>query len=159
MAPEFFIQRGRSWYAKLVRLYPKAHRDRFAEEMQQTFHDLCRERVQAGRGLFGFALWIFGETSAGIIRENATNIMRCSMKQDSATFLKFLKHSGIAVSTVMLAGIVALMILSRGKGEDITGIVAPALLLTMISSIVAIVAAVLQKRARQAIDTNGERLS
>jgi hypothetical protein len=31
--------------------------------MAQTFHDLCRERLNANRGLFGFALWIFFETS------------------------------------------------------------------------------------------------
>jgi len=43
-------------------------------------------------------------------------------------------------------------VLSRGKGEDITGIVAPALLVTFVSSVVAIVAAVLQKRAQKAID-------
>ena len=74
------------------------------------------------------------------------------MKQDSTTHLKFIKYSGITVSALMVSGIVALMIISRGKGEDITGIVAPALLLTFISSIVAIVAAVLQKRAQNAVD-------
>ena len=49
----------------------------------------------------------------------------------------------------MLAGIATLMILSRGKGEDITGIVAPALLLTILSAVVATVAAILQKRAHR----------
>ena len=77
------------------------------------------------------------------------------MNQDSATFLKFVKYSGITVSALMVSGIVALMIISRGKGEDITGIVAPALLLTLISGIVAIVAAVLQKRAQKAIKEKG----
>ena len=52
----------------------------------------------------------------------------------------------------MVTGIVALMVLARGKGEDITGIVAPALLITIISVVVALVAAILQKRAQQAID-------
>ena len=39
--------------------------------MAQTFHDLCREHGNAGRGLFGFALWIFCETETlvGIDRE------------------------------------------------------------------------------------------
>ena len=59
----------------------------------------------------------------------------------------------------MVAGIVALMVLSRGKGEDITGIVAPALLITIVSGVVAIVAAILQKRVKKAIDTKEERLS
>ena len=58
----------------------------------------------------------------------------------------------------MVAGIVALMVLSRGKGEDITGIVAPALLITIVSGVVAIVAAILQKRVKKAIDTKKEGL-
>jgi spore maturation protein SpmA len=78
------------------------------------------------------------------------------MKQDSTTFLKFVKYSGITVGALMVSGIVALMVISRGKGEDITGIVAPALLLTFVSSIVAIVAAVLQKRSQKAIDLKSE---
>jgi len=54
----------------LLRLYPRPFRERFGEGMAQTFHDLCRERRDAGRGLFGLALWIFFETSVGIVREN-----------------------------------------------------------------------------------------
>ena len=56
----------------------------------------------------------------------------------------------------MVAGIVTLMVLSRGKGEDITGIVAPALLNTIVSGFVAIVAGILQKRVKKAIDTKRE---
>ena len=56
----------------------------------------------------------------------------------------------------MVAGIVALMVLSRGKGEDITGIVAPALLIAIGSGFVATVAANLQKRVKKAIDTKKE---
>jgi len=59
---------------------------------------------------------------------------------------------------LMVAGIVALMVLSRGKGEDITGIVAPALLITIVSGFVAIVAAILQNRVKKAIDTKKEGL-
>lgn len=150
MASEPFIRHCRKWYTKLLRLYPKPFRERFGEGMEQTFNDLCRERLKAGRPLFSFALWIFFETSAGIIRENATSIMK-SMNQDSTTFLTLIKHSGIALCALMLAGIAALMVLARGKGEDITGIVAPALLVTLVSGVAAIVAAVLQKRARKAL--------
>ena len=67
--------RYRNLYAKLLRLYPKPYRERFGEEMEQTFNDLCRERREAGDGLFGFALWVFAETSAGIIRENITFVL------------------------------------------------------------------------------------
>lgn len=69
------------------------------------------------------------------------------MKPDSTLSLKTLKYSAIAVSALMVAGIVTLMLISRGKGEDITGIVAPALLITIVSGVVAIVAAILLKRA------------
>jgi hypothetical protein len=68
MSSDPLIQRCRSWYAKLLCLYPKTHRERFGEGMQQTFNDLCRERVE--QGSFGFILWILADTSAAIVREN-----------------------------------------------------------------------------------------
>ena len=73
------------------------------------------------------------------------------MKRDSTRTLKIIKYSAIAICTLAVAGIAALMVLSRGKGEDITGIVAPALLITFVSGVVAIIAAVIQKRMRKAI--------
>jgi hypothetical protein len=66
------------------------------------------------------------------------------MKQDPTTCLKFAKYSGITVSGLMVAGIVTLMVLARGKDEDIAGIVAPALLVTIVSGVVALVAALLK---------------
>jgi hypothetical protein len=42
--------------------------------MEQTFNDLCREYRAAEDGLFGFVLWVFVETSAGIVKENITFI-------------------------------------------------------------------------------------
>ena len=77
------------------------------------------------------------------------------MQQDLTT-LKYIKYAAVTISGLMVAGIVALMVLSRGKGEDITGIVAPALLITFASSVVATVAAVLQKRTQKAIDMRKE---
>lgn len=147
MASERFIRRTRLWYAKLLRLYPAAYRERFTDGMEQTFKDLCRERARANKGLFTFFLWMFFETSTSILRENATNILRSFMKQDSTSSLKLVKYGAIGVAILMLTGIVVLMILARGKGEDIAGIVASALFVTIISGIVATVAAVLQKRA------------
>jgi hypothetical protein len=88
MRSEPSIRRYRSWYATLLRLYPKSYRERFGEGMEQTFNDLCRERAQEGKGLFRLALWMFAETSAGIIKENATVIMRCSMNRGSTIFLR-----------------------------------------------------------------------
>ena len=70
------------------------------------------------------------------------------MKQDPTT-LKYVKYSAVTISGLMLVGIATLMVLARGKGEDITGIVAPALLITFLSSVVAIVAAILQRRMQR----------
>ncbi|MEP0811363.1 hypothetical protein NC996_19140 [Trichocoleus sp. ST-U2] len=72
---ERLIRRYRNWYAKLLRLYSKPYYERFGEEMKQTFTDLLRERAEEGQGLFGYALWLFVETSAGIMRENITYII------------------------------------------------------------------------------------
>jgi hypothetical protein len=67
-------RRYRTWYAMLLRLYPRPFRERFGEGMAQTFHDLCQERKVARRVLFGFALWIFCETLVGIVKENTTRM-------------------------------------------------------------------------------------
>ena len=75
MADEHAIARYRHWYRKLLRFYSRPYRERFAESMEQTFNDLCRERAEAGEGLVGFVLWMFVETSAGIIRENGRSIV------------------------------------------------------------------------------------
>ena len=70
MAVEQSISRYRTWYAKLLRFYPKPYYERFGEGMEQTFNDLLRERANEERGLFGCAVWMFAETSAEIVREN-----------------------------------------------------------------------------------------
>src|ERR1700759_5022347 len=77
-------ERGyRTGYAMLLRLYPRSFRERFGEGMAQTFHDLCRERREAARQVFGFAVGIFCEMLAGIVKEN---IM--SMNQHGKTALR-----------------------------------------------------------------------
>ncbi len=79
MASDRSISRYRRWYARLLRLYPGPFQDRFGEPMAQTFTDLARERTDADRGLLGFALGTFAETSAAIIRENATHMVMQNM--------------------------------------------------------------------------------
>ena len=74
MATSFAGRRYRTWYAMLLRLYPRPFRERFGKGMAQSFHDLCQEHRDTGRGLFGLALWIFFETSVGIVRENTTHM-------------------------------------------------------------------------------------
>ncbi|MBS1856095.1 MAG: hypothetical protein JST11_12065 [Acidobacteria bacterium] len=66
--------RCRTWYANLLRLYPRPFRERFGEGMEQTFHDMCREHGGAGRRLYGLALRVFFETSVAIVKENTTHM-------------------------------------------------------------------------------------
>jgi hypothetical protein len=70
MSDEHDIERYRQWYRKLLRLYSRPYRERFAESMEQTFCDLCRERAEAGRGVAGVVLWMYCETFAGILKDN-----------------------------------------------------------------------------------------
>lgn len=74
MSVDRAIGRYRRWYGRLLRLYPRPFRDRFAEPMTQTFADLARERTDANRGLLGFAIGAFAETSTGILRENLAHM-------------------------------------------------------------------------------------
>jgi hypothetical protein len=83
--------------------------------------------------------------------------MNSAFPESSTVALRRIKYSAITISALLLTGILTLMILARGKGEDIAGIVAPALLLTLASGAVAVVAAVLQKRARKAVDMTSNR--
>ncbi len=61
MATNVAGRRYRTWYAMLLRLYPRPFRERFGEGMAQTFHDLCRE--QQGR-------------QAGTVRARAVDLLR-----------------------------------------------------------------------------------
>jgi len=78
MASDIEGRRYRAWYAMLLRLYPRPFRERYSEQMVQTFHDLCRERRNTNRGLLGLALWIYGETFVGVIMEIATHMTQLS---------------------------------------------------------------------------------
>ena len=74
------------------------------------------------------------------------------MKDDFIRVLKTVKYSAVVVGVVMVAGILTVMVLARGKtGDDgdIAGVVAPALLLAGVSGVVAGGAAVRQKRAQR----------
>ncbi len=68
------LQFYKNAYRRILRLYPSPFRERFAEPMLQTFSDLLRERTEAGRGVFVFALGLFIETFGGILRENVSDM-------------------------------------------------------------------------------------
>jgi hypothetical protein len=78
MATNVAGRRYRTWYARLLRLYPQPFRERFGEGMAQTFHDMCRAHRDARQGLCGLALWIFFETAVGTVRENITHMTQMS---------------------------------------------------------------------------------
>lgn len=80
-------------YRKLLRLYPRAFRERFGESIQQTFDDLYQERLyqerqrQTEQGVFAFVLWIFLETAIGIGREHLLLISLGAIMQTILTNL------------------------------------------------------------------------
>jgi hypothetical protein len=148
MGTDARVRRVRAWYARLLRLYPASFRDRFGDGMAQTFADLCRERVDSGRGVAALVLWTFAETSIALLTEHLARFRRLTMTSDSTRVLKIVQTGAIALAGVVALGIVAIMILARGTGEDITGVVAPALLLIVASAVVAVVTGARQKRAR-----------
>lgn len=64
-------------YKNLLSLYPKAFRDRLGESMEQTFNDCCNEwKQRTEQGFSGFVLWMFVETSIGIIKERVLVITK-----------------------------------------------------------------------------------
>jgi 4-hydroxybenzoate polyprenyltransferase len=78
---------------------------------------------------------------------------RCAfLEVVSARALGRIKLCALAIGVLATAGIAAVMVLARGTGEDITGIVAPGLLVTFASFAAAAVAMVLQKRGQKMMD-------
>lgn len=65
----------RTLYKKLITFYPRGFREQLGESMEQTFNDLCNEKRQTKKGLFGFVLWIFIETATGIVQEHILQII------------------------------------------------------------------------------------
>ncbi|SCG63656.1 hypothetical protein [Micromonospora zamorensis] len=66
------------------------------------------------------------------------------MARNATTVFRIVKCLALAIGVLMVAGIATVMVLARGTGEDITGVVAPALLLTLLSAVAAVVAAIPQ---------------
>ncbi len=68
------------------------------------------------------------------------------MKPDTSSPIKLVKYVAVAACGLMVAGIVTLMVLARGTGEDITGVVSPAALIAIVSGVVAIMAFIAERR-------------
>jgi hypothetical protein len=71
--------RTRAAYRRLLGLYPRGFRERFGESMEQTFDDLRRERSAAGRGMLGFVVWTFVETSLSVAGEHVAALSRVTL--------------------------------------------------------------------------------
>lgn len=78
----------RSLYRKLLALYPRSFRKELGESMEQTFHDLCREKRQTKSGWFSFVLWTFSETAIGVLRERLLLIREGEIMQNILTSLR-----------------------------------------------------------------------
>ncbi len=74
--------------------------------------------------------------------------------RDDIHVVKIVRYTATAVGVLLVSGILTLMVLARAKtGDDgdIAGVVAPALLITCVSGVVSVVAAVRQKRAQRRV--------
>lgn len=114
--------RYRRWYAALLRFYPRAYRERFAESMEQTFDDLLCERREAGKSSLGFMLWVCGETLAGIARENMRSITPLGKKLAKPVLL-------------VLAPTVILLVIYLANGADDTWYYVSAWIIVLASGI------------------------
>jgi hypothetical protein len=112
MASDRVISRYRRWYAWLLRLYPRPFRQRFGEPMAQTFTDLIRERRTANRRLHAFALGTFAETSAGVLRENTTQLMQ------NKNYFRWVLVTAVVVAIPALAMAFQLGVPDPGSGTD-----------------------------------------
>lgn len=61
--------RHRARFARLLRLYPQAYRDRFSAAMEQTFADQYTDRRASGRSIAPLVLGAYLDTTAGIAKE------------------------------------------------------------------------------------------
>ena len=113
MAPDRHIGRYRRWYGRLLHLYPRPFRERFAGPMAQTFTDLCRERADADRGLIGFVARTLAETSAGILRENLAH-----MSTQISHYLRWVLFTALVLLVPYLAMLFRVGIPDPGSGTD-----------------------------------------
>jgi hypothetical protein len=108
----------RTLYRKLLALYPQRFKEQFGESMEQTFHDLYRER-QTRSGRFRLALWTFIDTTAGIIREHILLITEEAAMKNSLAY----PRAAALISAILLAAafIVAPIIYLVGNLRDAMG--------------------------------------
>lgn len=89
-------------YAKLLRLYPKSYRQRFAEPMQQMFADMCNERSQNGQDTRSFTYKIYAETLAGVLTERIREVVMNIKTAKSKVAIGLVLVGVIGIATVVL---------------------------------------------------------
>jgi hypothetical protein len=68
--PDRSSQRAARVYALLLRLYPRAHRQAFGQQMRQTFQDHYRDVVETGgEGALRFWLGLLGDVRRSLVQE------------------------------------------------------------------------------------------
>jgi hypothetical protein len=101
-------------YKKFLALYPRGFRERLEEPMLQTFNDLYKER-QAEGAWFGFILWTFAETTAGIIKEYILLIKQGDHMKSSVTNIL------IALGLIAIGIVIAAAGIYLGETDDAPG--------------------------------------
>ena len=105
----------RTLYKRLIALYPQGFREQLGESMEQTFNDLCNERRQTEKELFGFILWTFIETTMGIFREHLLLISPGDIMQ---TTLQTLGSSALISLLLILPFMIMEVVNRRNFNED-----------------------------------------
>ncbi len=105
----------RSFYTKLLKLYPKVFRERFGESMEQTFDDLCNERNnQSCGGLFSVVLWMSADTGIGIVREHKLLIKQGDTMKNITSDLR----SAAIISFILVLPFLILEFVNRRNTDE-----------------------------------------
>lgn len=108
----------RNLYKKLLTFYPRAFREQFSESMEQTFHDLYREKQPEGRWS-GHVVWIFIETTVGIAGEHMRLVLEGAFMKNISTNLRFTALVGSLL--LALTFLIAPLIYLVGNWRDALG--------------------------------------
>ena len=105
----------RTLYKKLLALYPQVFKEQLGESMEPTFQDLWNEKRRTKKELFGFVLWAFIDTTAGIFREHLLLISRGDVMQ---TILKTIGSPALISLLLILPFMIMEVVNRRDFNED-----------------------------------------
>ena len=99
MVPENKGSRHVERYKKFLNLYPKTHRDRFAEPMLQTFTDMLNDHLKSNDSTWKFVSKVYLDTTKEIIIEHSKEMVMNIKTQRS----KVLVGSGLVVLLIIVS--------------------------------------------------------